>query len=532
MQLARYTNNDSIDVGEGWSVERLTSPSRLFGANGIRTGADGRIYVAQVAGSQISAFDVETGQLETISAMGGDIVAPDDVAFDPAGDMYVTEYYNGRVSVRGAAGGTRTLRDDLPGVNGITFHQGRLFVNECRIGGRLMELDLAGGAPRVLLDNLPMPNAMEVGPDGLLYYPMLGTNEIWRIDPEGGEPQRVVGDLGVPDAVKFDSEGFIVSTQVASGEVLRINPRNGDRTVLASLTTGLDNLTFVGDRLFVSNITGQITEILGGGETRTALPDGLTWPLDLTAGPDGTVYIADGAALVARTPDGELRDLGRLFSPGYPTYVRGVAVSGDGEFVCTGNGAVARYRPALAESEVLADGFDQLYGVAVSSSGVVAVADMGAGKVYSVETGGATAIATGLCQPVGVAFTPSGTCLVSEAGAGRVAAIRGSGVDTVIDGLGTPHGIVVHEGWLYIVDVEAKTLIRVDLESKEQQTLARNLPVGAPEGVTPKPLLGLPPVFGPQGPFTGLAVGPGGVVYVSADAEGSVLAIRQNPQDV
>ena len=34
-----------------------------------------------------------------------------------------------------------------PCANGITVHQGRLFINECREGGRLMELDLNGGAP-------------------------------------------------------------------------------------------------------------------------------------------------------------------------------------------------------------------------------------------------------------------------------------------------------------------------------------------------------------------------------------------------
>ncbi len=205
------------DIAEGWRLERLTPPSRLFGANGLRTGPDGRLYIAQVTGSQISALDVGTGQVDTISAKGGDIIAPDDVAFGPDGTMYATEVMDGRVSALGRDGRTRVLRDDLPCANGITVHQGRLFVNECRDGGRLMELDVNGGAPRILLENLPSPNAMEVGPDGMLYYPLMTANEIWRIDPEGGEPQRVAGDLGVPDAVKFDSDGYIVSTQVASG---------------------------------------------------------------------------------------------------------------------------------------------------------------------------------------------------------------------------------------------------------------------------------------------------------------------------
>jgi hypothetical protein len=37
----------------------------------------------------------------------------------------------------------------------------------------------------------------------------------------------------------------------------------------------------------------------------------------------------------------------------------------------------------------------------------------------------------------------------------------------------------------------------------------------------------MPPFSGPQGPFTGIAAGPDGTIYVSADAEGSVLAIRR-----
>ena len=87
------------NVADGWRLERVTAPSRLFGANGLRTGPDGRVYIAQVTGSQISALDVGTGQLDTISAKGGDIIAPDDVAFDPRGNLYATEVMDGRVSV-------------------------------------------------------------------------------------------------------------------------------------------------------------------------------------------------------------------------------------------------------------------------------------------------------------------------------------------------------------------------------------------------------------------------------------------------
>ena len=193
---ARY-NAPNPTAAEGWRLDRLTAPSRLFGANGLRTGPDGRIYVAQVTGSQISALDLGTGQVDTVSPKGGDIIAPDDVAFDASSNLYATEVMDGRVSVRDAGGRTRVLRDDLPCANGITVYRDRLFIGECREGGRLMELDRSTGAQRILLEDLPSPNAIEVGPDGLLYYPLMVANEIWRIDPEGGEPQRVAGDLEI-----------------------------------------------------------------------------------------------------------------------------------------------------------------------------------------------------------------------------------------------------------------------------------------------------------------------------------------------
>jgi sugar lactone lactonase YvrE len=533
LQSGRYTPAKPLKLSNGWSLERLVAPSRLFGSNGLRNGPDGRIYVAQVVGSQISALDVGTGEVETISAKGGPIIAPDDVAFDPSGNLYATEYYDGRVSVRGVDGRTRVLRDDVPGANGITIHKGRLFIDECRIGGRILELDLKGGAPRVLAENLPMPNALEVGPDGMLYYPQIGTNEIWRISPEGGTPERVAKDLGVPDAVKFDAKGFIVSTQLATGQVLRIDPRNGERTILAQLDPGLDNLTFVGDRLFVSSFTGQITEILSGGMTRPVLPGALQWPLDLSADSEGNVYVADGTHLYIVMPGGKLRTLGMMFGPGYPgsAPVRGLFATGVGEFVVTtANGQVARYRPATNESEILAEGLNQLYGVAPTSNGTIVAAELGAGRVVAVKSGKVEALATGLHDPIGVAVDSDGTCFVAEASGGRVVKLSGSRVVTVIDGLERPHGIAERDGKLYVVDVGTKSLVAYDLKSKSRHTIATDLPVGAPIGVTPKPLRGLPPFSGPQGPFAGIAIAPNGTIYVSGDAEGSVLALRKGAQ--
>jgi sugar lactone lactonase YvrE len=527
-ESGRYTAGKPFHVVDGWSIERVTPASRLAGANGLRTGKDGRIYVAQVSASQISAIDVATGAVEAISPIGSEIVGPDDLAFDDEGNLYATEITEGRVSMRAPNGTTRVIYDQIPIANPITWHQGHLIAGELRMGGRIMELDLNGGAPRVIASDIPMSNAFDVGPDGKLYFPAQAANEIWRVSLDGGKPEVVAKDLGIPDSVKFHPDGYIVSTQVHSGQVLKIDPRTGDRTVLANLNPGLDNVTFVGKRTFVSSITGFVKEILDGGKTRDLIPEGYNWPLGLAVSDEGWLFVADGPFCYQVIPGQSGRKiLGMLFTPGYPGYTRGVVRSGPGEYVVTtANGAVASYRPATSESTVLASGFNQLYGVAVAPKGAVVFAEQDTGRVLSVQSGNVETLASGLKLPSGVAVGTDGTCYVAESGGGRIVKIVGGKTATAVDGLKQPQGILVNNGKLYIVDAGAKELVAVDLATGKRNSIASNLPVGAPPGVTPKFLGAIGDMSGPMGPFAGIAAAPDGTLYISGDAEGSVLALR------
>jgi len=314
---------------------------------------------------------------------------------------------------------------------------------------------------------------------------------------------------------------------VHSGQVLRIDPRSGERTVLASLTPGLDNVTFVGERMFVSNISGYIVEILGGGKTKDLVPDGLSWPLGLAMDSNGLLLVADGPFSYTIPKGGERRLAGMLFTQGYPGYSRGAAAAGPGEFVVTtANGAVARYWPLEERSEVLASGFDQLYGVAIAPGGAVIFAEQGTGRVLSVQSGAVETLVTGLRKPSGVAVGADGTCYVSESAGGRVVKLSGGKAEAVLDGLKKPQGILVRGSLLYVADVGSKELIEYDLAKGTRRSIASELPVGAPPGVVPKVLGAIGNLSGPMGPFAGLAAGADGTLYVSADAEGSVMAIR------
>jgi sugar lactone lactonase YvrE len=257
------------------------------------------------------------------------------------------------------------------------------------------------------------------------------------------------------------------------------------------------------------------------------LPGGLNWPLDLAVADDGNLYVADGTYFYVVRPDGSLETVGMLFSPGYPGFLRGVAATGAGEFVVTTSGGqVARYRPGSGETDYLATDFDQLYGVAAGPGDAVVFAELGTGRVHCLRSGSVETLASGLQDPVGVAFAPDGAPLVAESGAGRVVRLSGSSAQTMVDGLECPQGIVVVGSVLYIVDAGAKAVVAFDFDSKERRTIASGLPIGPAPGVTPKPLKGMPPFSGPQGPFAGIDAGPDGTLYVSADGDGSVLALR------
>lgn len=527
----RYGCEYTPTVSEGWRLERLTPASKLHGANGLRDGVDGKLYVAQCIGSEIAAIDPDRGTVETVVSMGSEIVAPDDLAFDESGKLYVTECMNARVSVLESRGRVRILNGDLPGANGITFYKGRLFVDECRLNGRLLELNPVTGEPRVLLEGLELPNALDTGPDGYLYFPLVGKGEIWRIHPDGGQAERVARGLNHPVAVKFDARGRLVAPQSGSGDVLCIDIRTGQSEILASLAPGLDNLAFVGERLFVSHhTTGQISEIRGDGSVREVIRAGFMFPLDIASDAQGRVVLCDNSTLHRLHEDGSLSVMGRLFAAGYPGSVRGIDLDGDHLLATTTDGRVVAYYPEKACHDTLLAGLDEPCGIARDAAGNLLVAEKGKGRVLQVMNGTTETLVSGLVAPMGVAVAADSSCFVADSATGRIHKRTSSGTSLLVDGFVQPQGIALQGSTLYVVDAGGHSVWAVDTHSGQRKCLVENVPVGPRPGIKPKPLLGMPPLSGPFGPFAGIAVVGDNCLYFSAHGEGSVLRLRPAPQ--
>ncbi|MDX3644659.1 PQQ-binding-like beta-propeller repeat protein [Streptomyces sp. MB09-02B] len=528
----RYDENGELRTTSArWEARRLNPPNPLWGSNGVAFGPDGRLYVAQFLAGQISAVAPATGDVEVVVPMDGPVQSPDDLAFGADGSMYIADLVPGRVWRRSPAGEYRLVSDAVTNPNGITCVGDRLFVNEMKPNGRLMELFPDGGDPVVLTEGLALGNAMQLGPDGHLYYPHMITGQVWRIPPDGGTPEVVAEDVHEPVAVRFDRSGVLhVLSRGVEGIVTRVDLHgSGTRTLVTSGLTGLDNAAFDAEnRMFVSSYaSGGVTEMHPDGRTREIVRRGLDGPYGVTIDLGGTVYAADHYRLASPTPE-------EVTTPLLLPFAHGITADGELLHYTSQFGVVQTYDPKSGALRERARGLNRPIGIAVGPDGALVVAETDAGRVVAIDDDGSerddtvTALAEGLDRPTDVALDAEGRLYVSEERLGTVLRIEADGTTTVVaDGLAAPQGLAVLGDDLFVVETGSRTLSAVSLTTGERRTDAEELPVGPPPGVVPRtePALFADVMPGMARRFAGLTAAPDGTLLLSANGEGTVLRL-------
>ncbi|MPY60116.1 SMP-30/gluconolactonase/LRE family protein [Streptomyces spongiae] len=523
-------------TSDRWEARRLNPPNRLWGSNGVAFGPDGRLYVAEFLAGRISAVDPATGDVDVIVPMDSPVQSPDDLAFGADGSMYIADLVPGRVWRRSPQGEYTLVSDDVKNPNGITCVGDRLFVNEMKMDGRLLELFPDGGDPVVLTEGLALGNAMQLGPDGHLYYPHMITGQVWRIPPDGGKPEVVAEEVHEPVAVRFDRGGVLhVLSRGVEGIVTRIDLHgSGSRGLVTSGVVGLDNAAFdTENRMFVSSYaSGGVLEMHPDGRTREIVPRGLDGPFGVTVDLGGTVYAADHYRLAKPTVP-ENADAG---GPGGGTteelqpFSHGITADNGVLHLTSQYGQVRTYDPVQKTSRVRANGLNQPLGIAVGSDGSLVVAETGAGRVVAIdESDTVTVLAEGLDHPVDVAVDAEGRCYVSDDRLGAVLRVDDGETVTVADGLDAPQGLAVRGDELFTVETGRRRLRAISLTTGESRIEAEDLAVGLPPGITPRdePALFTHGMPGSPRRFAGLAVGPDGSLVLAANGEGSVLRLSE-----
>ncbi|MEV0555708.1 hypothetical protein AB0I27_19950 [Streptomyces sp. NPDC050597] len=532
MRPSRYDDTGNTRPTSGrWDLRRLNPPNRLWGSNGVTFGPDGRLYVAQFLAGQISAVDTASGDVDVVVPLDGPVQAPDDLAFGADGSMYIADLTPGRVWRRSPEGAYSLVSDQVQVPNGITCVGDRLFVNEMRMNGRLLELFPDGGDPVVLTDGLALGNAMQLGPDGCLYYPHMIGNQVWRIPPDGGTPELFAEEVDDPVAVRFDKGGvLVVLSRGPAGIVTRIDLATGARSVVVSGVLGLDNAAFDAEnRMFVSSFgSGGVTEMREDGRTREIVPRGLSGPFGVTVDLGGTVYAADHYRLASPGDSGE-DDSSGVITHELQTFVHGITADDGLLHFASEYGDVRTYDPVRRTTRVRVRGLNEPTGIERAPDGALVVAESGAGRVVRIAGRGdgtdtVTVLAEGLRHPVDVAFDAEGRCYVSDDELGAVLRIDDGETVTVADGLGAPQGLAVRGDELFTVDTEHRCLRAVSLTTGETRVDAENLAVGLPPGITrTEPALFAAGMPGSPHAFAGLAAAPDGSLLLSANGEGSIL---------
>ena len=493
----------------GWRLEMVTPPSRLGGSNGMSVGPDGRLYVTQVFFSQVTAIDIETGAHSVFCPLGAGITGPDDAIFGADGTLYATEPMFGRVTARVSDGSYRVVHEDLPAANGITMDHAhrRLFVDEFRPGGRLLELDPTGtAAPRVLLEDLAGPNALAMGPDGRLYFPQVFADQVWSYDLDSGEARRVVDELARPTALKFDSRGRLVISEAAAGRVTAVDLATGGRQVLADVPLGIDNVSVgAGDRLFVSHyVDGRVSEETAGRRRILSEP-GLLGPHGLAVDAQGTILFADGLS-VGVVVDGSCERRIRLLID-LPTLAIGVCPFAGALAVLGAGGEVLRYDHSGGQPTVLTTGLTDPTSMRADGDRLI-VSERAPGRLSAVDRdGNVTPLVEGLPSAASVDLLDGGYAV--SAGP-TVVLIDPNRNERRIDGFGDAQGVAVVGSTVFVADAERHEIVAIDRTSGRRDVVVFGAPVGLPVAGT------VPAAFGPL-----TADGAGGVL-IGGNGDGSI----------
>ncbi|HEX6033551.1 MAG TPA: hypothetical protein VFY83_03915 [Anaerolineales bacterium] len=518
-------------------LKEIVRGSPIHGANGLNFDADDNLYIASVWGREILVMNLLNGQIIDRLGTGVGVEGPDDLTFGPDGSLYWTSIITGEVG-RLSPEGSKTGQIIAPGVNPITFSdEGRLFVALDFLGDGLYELDPdLTDPPRPIIvatEENPFPlgflNGFDFGPDGRLYGPLFAAGIVVSIDVDSCENTSnpwvdcdirvVAGGFTVPAAVKFDAQGRLHVVD-QSGEVFRVDTTTGEKTVIATLSPGLDNLAFDSKgNLYISNANdGSVTRVLPSGQGRILSEGGMILPggVAVISRPHGgeSVFVADFWTLrefngLTGLPLGFASS--SLVGEGL---VSPSTVSEDGDHLVLSSwvqGAVQVWDPQagqVIEHYLMVAPLN-----AIRFQDDLVVADLGLGGVVWASTQEMILGQPDVFVPAGLAANED-TLWVADWATGIVWQVGFDGKTPlppvpVAFGLVNPEGLALDlDGSLLVVEAGAGRLSRIDLTTREVSVLADGLELGA---------LAIPGGTPPTYQFNGVTVGSSGAIYVTGD---------------
>jgi len=529
MATAALMANVSLAQNYG-APQTVVAPSNFKGVHGLAVDMQGRLLAGSVVGMSITQVDIKTGKGTIL--VGAPQGQADDIAIGANGEMAWTSFLQGVVRIRdNDAAPIRVIAKDLPGINSLDFDKksGKLYASQVFLGDALWEIDVNGAQPpRLIKKDLGGLNGFEVGADGWIMGPLWFKGQIVKVNPNDGQIKVINSEFKVPAAANYDSKGHIWVVDTKTGGLFRINPADGNRTLVAQLDTGLDNLALdKNDNVYVSNMVdngvqqvdpsnGKVTQITKGG---MAAPGGIKLSED-----GKTLFVAHLFGLRAvDTESGKLNDIARMHGDAIE-YPFAVTLSKDHYVMASWfTGTVQLLSRKDKSTKAMAHGLAAPMDALELADGRVLVLELGAGaltQLSGADLHDKKQVITGLQGPTQMIVGKDGGVYVTEM-SGRLLRVDTANWSqkTITEGLAGPEGLAqAPSGKFIVAEAGKRQLTEIDPANGNKRVIATDLPIGFEAGP------GLPPPY----LTTGVAVAADGTVYFSADRDNGIYKIKPN----
>jgi sugar lactone lactonase YvrE len=484
----------------------LATNAELNEPEGVAVDNAGNLYIADYASCRIRKVDI-SGVITTVAGNGSGVFsgdggpatsaelnAPESVAVDSVGNLYIADFGNNRIRKVDTSGIITTVAG-----NGVQGYSGD------------------GGAATAAELNDPIGVAVDSA--GNIYISDFGNNRIRKVDTSGvittlagNGTYGFSGDGGPATSAKFDisvglavdSAGNLYIADEDNNRVRKVDAFGVITTVAGNGTEGYSgdgglaiNATlfepkdvaldsagniFIADagnnRIRKVATSGVITTFTGNGTQGYSGDGGLATSAELS-GPCSVAVDSMGNLYIADTSNHRIR---KVDTSGTITNVAGNGTEG-----YSGDGG-------LATSAELSG----LCSVAVDSAGNIYIADCGNNRIRKVDISGVITTVAGngtegysgdggpaasaeLSGPVGVAVDSAGNLYIADEGNNCIRQVETSGAITTVAGNGTygfsgdgglatnaelnePEGVAVdNAGNLYIADYASCRIRKVDI---------------------------------------------------------------------
>jgi len=353
-----FTFPSSLNGGSAYAVTVLTHPTlqNCTVSNGQGTAAADvtNVSVTCVDSVQVRTF-AGTGASGSTDGVGtaASFASPIGAAFDPDGNIYITEYVGGNVRKIAPNGTVTTLATGIIEAFGVVYLNGDLYVNSAR--GTIYKVTLSGtktvfaggtagnadGNGTAAKFNRPFGMAKDSA--GNLYIADISNHNIRKIAPNG-DVTTVAGNPGAGTS----ADGPLASATIYNPSGIAVG---ADDTIYFTEVTGNK----------IRKIANGAITTIAGGSTGTADGTGsaasFNFPYGMTMGNTGLLYVADFNTNIIR----------QVTTSGTVKTVAGTGTSGSTD----GNGSTAT--------------FNRPIGLATDPNGVLIVTDWGGHLVRKIS---------------------------------------------------------------------------------------------------------------------------------------------------